>query len=139
MSASNAPGAWLTSRPKLAKPGRIAAYTGLALFGAIVGTAGSLVQAAWPPGGLLLALAGSAGLFYGAARATGTQAGAWFAAAGWLVAIVVLSLGRPEGDGTFAAGIGPLVFMLGGMAVAVMSATLVRPEQPGGRSDRLDG
>ncbi|WP_256725236.1 DUF6113 family protein, partial [Streptomyces acidiscabies] len=42
---------------------RIVAYVGLLLLGAATGAAGSLVQAGWFPGGLLLALAGAAGLF----------------------------------------------------------------------------
>ncbi|MGW6457306.1 DUF6113 family protein [Streptomyces sp. NPDC055078] len=119
-------------------PGRIAAYLGLAVFGAVVGAAGSLVQGAWFPGGLLLALLGSAGLFYGSLRATGTQLGVAAAGTGWLAAIVVLSTGRSEGDGLFPAGIGPLVFILGGVMVAVMCATMSRVAQPGGGDGRLD-
>ncbi|MFE7133185.1 DUF6113 family protein [Streptomyces sp. NPDC057638] len=142
MSAPRQSGDWLTRPPGTASHAvnwvRIAAYAGIALLGVVVGVAGSLVQGGWFPGGLLLALLGSAGLFYGAARATGAQLGAWSAAAGWLVAIVVLSLGRPEGDGTFSAGMGPLVFMLGGMLVAVICATLARVTQPDGGADRLD-
>ncbi|MFI1395193.1 DUF6113 family protein [Streptomyces sp. NPDC020681] len=132
MSGSSGAGLGLTS-----KPVRIAAYAGLFVLGALVAVAGSLVQGAWFPGGLLLALLASAGLFYGSLRATGTQLGVVAPAAGWLVAIVLLSLGRPEGDGLFPAGIGPLVFMLGGMAVAVMCATMARPLQPGGGPGRL--
>ncbi|MFD5715096.1 DUF6113 family protein, partial [Streptomyces pharetrae] len=56
-------------------PGRIAAFLGLFLLGALVGGAGALVQAAWFPGGLLLALTGAAGLFLGGARATGGRGG----------------------------------------------------------------
>lgn len=130
----NAPGSWLTHSPK---PARIAAYLGLAVLGAVVGIAGSLVQGAWPPGGLLLALLATAGLFYGSLQATGTQLGVVAPAAGWLLAVVMLSIGRPEGDGVFSAGIGPLVFMLGGLAVAVICATMTHPPQPGGRSGRL--
>ncbi|WP_438827632.1 DUF6113 family protein [Streptomyces lunaelactis] len=128
------PGAWLTQSPK---PGRIAAYLGLAVLGALVGVAGALVQGAWPPGGLVLALLASAGLFYGSLRATETPLGVVAPAVGWLLAIVVLSIGRPEGDGMFSAGAGPLVYMLGGMAVAVMCATMSRPSQPGGGPGRL--
>ena len=133
------PGSWLTRRPEAPRPGRIAAYLALIVLGAVVGTAGSLVQAAWFPGGLLLALLASAGLFLGSLRATGTQLGAVSSAAGWLAAIVVLSTGRPEGDGVFAAGIGPLVYMLGGMAIAVICATMSRLSQPGGGPGRLGG
>ncbi|MFF0060514.1 DUF6113 family protein [Streptomyces sp. NPDC005279] len=128
------PGARLSRSPK---PGRIAAYLGLAVLGALIGFAGSLVQGAWFPGGLVLALLATAGLFYGSLRATGTQLGALAPAVGWLLAIVLLSIGRPEGDGLFSAGIGPLVFMLGGMALAVMCATMSRPPHPGGGPGRL--
>ncbi|MFF3453443.1 DUF6113 family protein [Streptomyces sp. NPDC002730] len=128
------PGAWLAQSPK---PGRIAAYLGLAALGALVGVAGSLVQGAWFPGGLVLALLATTGLFYGSLRATGTQLGVLAPAVGWLLAIVLLSIGRPEGDGVFSAGVGPLVFMLGGMALAVMCATMSRPARPGGGSGRL--
>ncbi|MFE0427117.1 DUF6113 family protein [Streptomyces sp. NPDC058953] len=137
---STAPGAgmardWTAQKPR---PGRIAAYLLLAVAGAAVGAAGSLVQAAWVPAGLLLALLGSAGLFYGARRALGTQLAVASAGVGWLLAIVLLSVGRPEGDAMFGAGIGPLVFILGGMVVAVMCATLGRMSQPGDESGRLD-
>ncbi|MCM2389095.1 DUF6113 family protein [Streptomyces albipurpureus] len=135
MNPPQAPGAWLT-RP--ARPGRIAAYLGLALLGAVVGIAGSLIQGAWFPGGLLLALLAAAALFYGSARATDTQFGAISSAAGWLIAIIALSTGRAEGDGLFSAGIGPLAYIVVGMALAVMCATLVRTTQPGGDKPRLD-
>ncbi|MGW2557752.1 DUF6113 family protein [Streptomyces sp. NPDC001514] len=128
------PGAWMT---KSLKPGRIAAYLGLAVLGFLVGTAGSLVQAAWFPAGLLLALLGVAGLFYGGLRATGTQLGVVAPAAGWIAAVLLLSAGRPEGDGLFAGGIGEIVFLLGGMVVAVICATMARLPQPGGRTGRL--
>ncbi|WP_267243231.1 DUF6113 family protein [Streptomyces sp. PR69] len=118
-------------------PARIALYAALFLLGLAVGIAGSLVQGGWFPGGLLLALLGSGGLFYGAARATGTQLGTLVAGGGWLLAILLLNLGRPEGDGAFTAGLSPLVFMLGGMVLAVMCATLTRPAQPGGGASRL--
>jgi hypothetical protein len=134
MSGHDVPGSWLTQSPK---PGRIAAYLGLAVLGALVGIAGSLVQGAWFPGGLVLALLAAVGLFYGSLRATETQLGVVAPDGGWLAAVVVLSIGRPEGDGAFSAGIGPLVYMLGGMAVAVMCATMSRPAQPGGGPGRL--
>ncbi|MFK4143993.1 DUF6113 family protein [Streptomyces sp. NPDC004065] len=129
--------------PLLAQPlrppsgGRAAAYLGLFLLGAVVGVAGALLQGAWFPGGLLLALAGAAGLFTGGARAAGSRAGAVAGAAGWMTAVVLLTASRPEGDFLFAAGGGSYLFLLGGMAVAVICATLVRGRQPGGRDVRL--
>ncbi|MBT2365168.1 hypothetical protein J7E88_07510 [Streptomyces sp. ISL-10] len=121
------------------RPGRALAYLGLTLLGAVVGITGSLVQGAWLPGGLMLALAATAALFYGSLRATGTQLGVAASAVGWLLAIVVLSVGRPEGDAMFASGIAPLVYMLGGMAAAVICATMSRLPQPGGGPGRLGG
>ncbi|MFF9312848.1 DUF6113 family protein [Streptomyces sp. NPDC014748] len=118
--------------PPLAQPltppsaGRAAAYLGLFVLGAVVGLAGALLQAAWFPGGLLLALAGSAGLFLGGARAARSRGGAVAGAAGWLIAVMLLTASRPEGDFLFAAGGGSYLFLLGGMALAVICATLGR-------------
>jgi hypothetical protein len=112
--------------------GRIAAYLGLCVLGAAVGVAGGIVQSGWFPGGLLLALAGAAGLFLGGAQATGTRAGAVAPAAGWMVAVILLTASRPEGDFLFGAGAGSYLFLLGGMTVAVICATLARGRQTGG-------
>lgn len=116
---------------------RFAAYTGLLVLGAVVGAAGSLVQSAWFPGGLLLALLASAGLFLGGGRATGTRAGAVAPAAGWMVSVVLLTTSRPEGDIVFAAGAGTYLFLLGGMAVAVICATFGPVRQPEDVGTRL--
>ncbi|KNB51773.1 DUF6113 family protein [Streptomyces caatingaensis] len=119
--------------------GKLAAHLGLAVLGFLVGVAGSLVQAGWFPGGLLLALLGVAGLCYGGAVASGGRSGGAAGGAGWLIAVLLLSLNRPEGDFLFGAGIGSYVFLLGGMVVAVICATLAKKPQPGRRADRLDG
>ncbi|WP_053640880.1 MULTISPECIES: DUF6113 family protein [unclassified Streptomyces] len=105
-------------------------YGLLFVLGALVGTAGALVQAAWLPAGLLLALLATGGLFYGGLRATGTQVGVAAAGGGWLVAVVLLSFGRPEGDGVFGGGVGELLFLFGGMGIAVMCTTLARLPRP---------
>ncbi|MFH8661814.1 DUF6113 family protein [Streptomyces afghaniensis] len=129
--------------PMLAQPmrppsaGRAAAYAGFFLLGAVIGTAGALVQPAWFPGGLLLALAGEAGLVLGAARVTRGRAGSVAAAAGWMLAVVLLTASRPEGDFLFAAGGGSYLFLLGGIAVAVICATLAPGRQPDGDHVRL--
>ncbi|WP_152772070.1 DUF6113 family protein [Streptomyces spongiae] len=117
--------------------GRAAAYVGLFLLGAVVGAAGALVQAAWIPGGLLLALVGAAGLFLGGAHATGARAGAVAPAAGWMIAVILLTASRPEGDFLFGAGVVSYLFLLGGIAVAVMCATLGQGRQPNGPGARL--
>ncbi|MFH8625173.1 DUF6113 family protein [Streptomyces vietnamensis] len=118
------------SDPVVPPGARYAWYGALFVLGLLVGTAGSLVQAAWLPAGLLLALLAAGGLFYGGLRATGTQVGVAAAGGGWLVAVMLLSLGRPEGDGLFGGGVGELLFLFGGMALAVMCVTLPRLSRP---------
>ncbi|MDG9694690.1 DUF6113 family protein [Streptomyces mutabilis] len=118
-------------------PGRAALYLGLFVLGAVVGVAGALVQSAWFPGGLLLALAAEAGLCLGAGRAVGRRGGAVAPAAGWALAVVLLTTSRPEGDFLFAAGSGSYLFLLGGIAIAVMCATLAPVRQPDGDAVRL--
>lgn len=117
--------------------GRAALYAGLFAVGAVIGAAGALLQPAWFPGGLLLALAAEAGLCLGAGRAVGRRGGAVAPAAGWALAVVLLTTSRPEGDFVFAAGIGSYLFLLGGIAVAVMCATLAPVRQPDGDVARL--
>ncbi|MEU8629242.1 DUF6113 family protein [Streptomyces sp. NPDC048669] len=117
-------------------PRRIAALLGLAVLGAVVGIAGTLVQSAWFPGGLLLTLLASGGLFYGGRVLMGTQPGALAPAAGWLVSVIVLLGGRPEGDYVFGDELGLALFMLGGMVVAVICATMSRAPRPGADSVR---
>ncbi|KAF5999814.1 MULTISPECIES: DUF6113 family protein [Streptomyces] len=130
MSMSGQRGSSLAQPLPRPSAGRIVAHLGLFLLGAVVGAAGTLVQAAWFPGGLLLALVGAAGLFLGGSRATGSRAGAVAPAAGWMIAVVLLTSTRPEGDFFFGAGFGSYLFLLGGMAVAVMCATLGLGRQP---------
>ncbi|MFC7885051.1 DUF6113 family protein [Streptomyces sp. NPDC057376] len=117
--------------------GRAALYLGLFVLGAVVGVAGALVQPAWFPGGLLLALAAEAGLCLGAGRAVGRRGAAVAPAAGWALAVVLLTTSRPEGDFLFAAGSGSYLFLLGGIAIAVMCATLAPARQPDGDAVRL--
>ncbi|MEW2070391.1 DUF6113 family protein [Streptomyces sp. NPDC007346] len=126
-------GIGFTGRPN---PGRIAAYFGLAVLGALVALAGTLVQAAWFPGGLVIALAGSAGLFYGGRILTRTQIGALAPAVGWFITVFLLLSGRPEGDYVFGDELGLVLFMLGGTAVAVMCATTSKVPQSATRNGR---
>ncbi|MFJ8024998.1 DUF6113 family protein [Streptomyces sp. NPDC096311] len=137
MSMSGQRGSTLTRPLPRPSAGRTVAHLGLFLLGAVVGAAGTLVQAAWFPGGLLLALAGAAGLFLGGSRATGSRAGAVAPAAGWMIAVILLTSTRPEGDFFFGAGFGSYLFLLGGMAVAVMCATLGLGRQPHDSAVRL--
>ncbi|MFF4020299.1 DUF6113 family protein [Streptomyces sp. NPDC001843] len=117
--------------------GRAAALLGLFVLGAVVALAGALVQAGWFPGGLLLALAGAAGVFLGGAYALGSRAGAVAPVAGWIITVIFLTTSRPEGDFLFGAGGGTYLFLLGGMALAVICATLAPGRQPGGDAARL--
>ncbi|WP_217557459.1 DUF6113 family protein [Streptomyces sp. GbtcB6] len=117
--------------------GRAVALLGLVVLGAVVGGAGALVQAGWFPGGLLLALAGAAGLFLGGARAMGSRSGAVAPAFGWVVAVIFLTASRPEGDFLFGAGVGSYLFLLGGMALAVICATIGLGRQPDAAGARL--
>ncbi|MFJ8592668.1 DUF6113 family protein [Streptomyces sp. NPDC093598] len=117
--------------------GRVGACLGFFVLGAMVGVAGALVQPGWFPGGLLLALAGEAGAVLGASRVTRGRAGGVAAAAGWMLAVILLTASRPEGDFLFAAGSGSYLFLLGGIAVAVICATLAPGRQPDGDPVRL--
>ncbi|MEU6813361.1 DUF6113 family protein [Streptomyces sp. NPDC046860] len=117
--------------------GRMAALLGLCLLGAVVGVAGALLQAAWFPLGLLLALAGAAGVFLGGGYLLRGRSGAVAPVLGWIIVVILLTASRPEGDFMFGAGGGSYVFLLGGMALAVICATLAPGRQPGGPSDRL--
>ncbi|CAL9431221.1 DUF6113 family protein [Streptomyces sp. enrichment culture] len=127
----------LTQPPRPPSGRRIAALLGLFVLGAVVALAGALVQAGWFPAGLLLALAGEAGLCLGASRALRSRSGGVAAAAGWTLAVVLLTTSRPEGDFLFAAGSGSYLFLLGGIAVAVICATLGPGRQPDGGPGRL--
>jgi len=100
--------------------GRIAAYVLLFVLGAAVGLAGCFVQALWFPGGLLLALGGALALFYGGRALTRTKLGAGL--------LLVANSPRPEGDFLVAANLGSFVFLLGGLALAVICATMPSPD-----------
>ncbi|MGY0058713.1 DUF6113 family protein [Streptomyces sp. LZ34] len=116
---------------------RVGAYALLGLVGVLVAVAGALVQAAWFPGGLLLALLGIGALCYGGVKATGTRAGGVVPAGAWVIAVLFLTVTRPEGDFLFGAGAGSYAFLLGGMFAGVMCATMPKVSQPGGGPARL--
>ncbi|MBO1337021.1 DUF6113 family protein [Streptomyces sp. VRA16 Mangrove soil] len=142
MSNARIPGQNRGEGSALAQPftfsaGRAAVLLALFVLGVLVGAAGALVQGGWFPGGLLLALVAAAGAFRGGAWLTRGRAGAVAPAAGWLVAVLLLTASRPEGDFLFGAGLGSYLFLLGGMAVAVICATLGLPRQPPASAARL--
>lgn len=117
--------------------GRVAAYVLLFVLGAVVAAAGGLVQAAWFPGGLLLALAAAGGLFYGGQVALGRTGGVLAPGAGWLLTVILLSDARPEGDFLFGAGLGTYVFLVGGIVLAVICATGSQMRANGAQAARL--
>jgi len=120
---------WPTPVP--AAPGaRAAVYLLLAVLGVLTAVAGALVQDGWFPGGLLLALAGAVGLFWGGAKLCRTRVGAVAPAVAWVVTVLFLTAGRPEGDFVFGAGAGSYVFLFGGLLAAVMCATIALPAPP---------
>lgn len=128
-------GAWLANP---FSPARIAVYALLVVVGALVGIAGALVQSAWFPGGLLLALLGLVALCVGGLYATRARAGAWSSAGGWLVVVLFLTATRPEGDFVFGSGVGSYLFLLGGMFAGVMCATVPKVPQPQAPATRLE-
>jgi hypothetical protein len=118
---------------------RVLGYLALAVLGVAVATAGSLVQDGWEPGGLVLALAASGALFYGGGLLTRSRLGAAVPMILWFLTVMILSMPRPEGDFLFASGIGPYVYLLGGIALGVICATLPRygsTSAPGARLGR---
>ena len=114
----------LSSNPRMTRGARAACYAGLGVLAVVVSVAGSLIQGGLFPGGLLLALAACAALFYGGTQLTGTRLGTVVPAVVWLVCVMLLSSSRAEGDFLFAAGLGPYVYLLGGAMAAVICATL---------------
>ncbi|WP_431680279.1 DUF6113 family protein [Kitasatospora sp. KL5] len=103
---------------------RVAAYVVLFLLGAAVALCGTFVQALWPPFGVLLALAGTLGVFYGGLRLTGTKLGAGIPLAGWFAVLMVMMAPRPEGDFVLAAGLTSYLYIFAGAVAGVVCATL---------------
>jgi hypothetical protein len=120
---------WPTRVPA-SRTARLAVYLLLLALGVVMAAAGALVQSGWFPGGLVLALAGAIGLFWGGAKLCRTRVGAAAPGVGWVVTVFWLTSPRPEGDFVFGAGIGSYVFLLGGVLAAVMCATIALPAPP---------
>lgn len=117
-------------RVPASRTARLGVYLLLLVLGVLAAAAGALVQSAWFPGGLLLALAGAVGLFWGGAKLCRTRVGAAAPGLGWVVTVFLLTSPRPEGDFVFGAGVGSYVFLLGGVLAAVMCATIALPAPP---------
>lgn len=112
-------------------------YVVLFVVGAVTGLAGALVAGALVPLGLLLALLAAGCLFYGGTYALGTRTGALAPGIGWTVAVLLGTTGRTEGDVLVGGGTGSSVFLLGGIALAVICATMPHLPQPGASAARL--
>ncbi len=110
------------AQPPLA--GRIVAYVLLFVLGALVCLCGCFVQSLWQPGGLLLALAATAAVFYGGLRVTGTKLGAGVPVIGWFLTLLVLMTPRPEGDFVLAADASSYAYLFVGSITGVICATL---------------
>jgi hypothetical protein len=106
-------------------------YVLLFLVGALTGLAGALVSGALVPAGLLLGLLAAGGLFYGGTYALGTRTGALAPGIGWVVAVLMGASGRTEGDILIGGGTVASVYLLGGVVLAVMCATMPRLSPPG--------
>ncbi|MBB6435296.1 DUF6113 family protein [Streptomyces candidus] len=114
-------------------------YLLLFVVGALTGLAGSLVSAALVPAGLLLGLLGAGALFYGGTYALGTRSGALAPGIGWVATVMLGASGRTEGDILIGGGTVASVFLLGGIALAMICATLPRLSPtglPAARTDR---
>jgi hypothetical protein len=112
-------------------------YAVLFVVGAVTGLAGALVAGALVPLGLLLALLAAGCLFYGGTYALGTRTGALAPGIGWTAAVLLGTTGRTEGDVLVGGGTGSSVFLLGGIALAVICATMPQLPQPGVSAARL--
>ncbi|MGD9482496.1 DUF6113 family protein [Streptomyces sp. TRM70308] len=115
--------------------GRLALYAGLAVLAAAAGLAGVLVHTLWAPGGVLLALAGTAAVCVGGSLLTGRRAGAAVPAVVWTLTVLPLALWRlPEGDLLVAGdAVSSYVYLYGGLALAVVCATVQPPPPPRSR------
>ncbi|MCX5204426.1 DUF6113 family protein [Streptomyces sp. NBC_00237] len=118
----------LMTRP--VDPRRIPVYLGLFVLGVLTGLAGALVDGLLQPLGPLLALLAAGGLFYGGTYALGTRLGAAVPGLGWLLAVLVSASGRTEGDVLVGGGTGASVFLIGGIVLAVICATMPKLAAP---------
>ena len=121
----------------------------LLLLGVVVGLAGAFVQAQrvvvdspWGPVTvpwgvpvvwIALVLAVRGGVWAGRARW-----GGWVVAAGWLVATLLFSVDSPSGDIALSGGFRQTVYLLGGVILAAVAASVGLAE-PGAASARPTG
>jgi hypothetical protein len=95
------------------------------LLGAMVGAAGSFLQALTVlrfPVGLLLALGATLVIFVGFGKVTQTRRAAVACVAGWLVAVVLAGMPRPEGDVVLTGSLASYVWIFGGVLLGGVAA-----------------
>jgi hypothetical protein len=90
------------------------------ILGAVVGLAAVVVHRSVVPLGLLLALAGTFAVAWWWQRSSTPRAAATYAA-GWFAVLLVVLLGRPEGDYAVAADIPGYGLLAGGLLLVVVA------------------
>jgi hypothetical protein len=109
---------------------RLLLHVALLLLGVAVGCLGSFVHAqvvAGLPVGLLCAYALMAAALATAGLATRARTGPAATAAGWLLALLLLSAPRPEGDLVVAGDLPGYAWSLGGLVLAALAVAAPWP------------
>ena len=107
--------------------GRLLLHAVLLALGVLVGALGSFVHAqvvAGVPVGLLCAYALTAAALATAGLATRSRSGPAATAAGWLLALLLLSAPRPEGDLVVAGDLAGYAWSLGGLVLAALAVAV---------------
>ncbi|QXJ24489.1 hypothetical protein AGRA3207_005824 [Actinomadura graeca] len=113
-----------------------AAYAALGLLGGIAGLLGSFAQD-WSPAGVPVVAAVLVALVFAMVRLSGWgmggRLGATIPAIVWGVVVFALSLQRPEGDLVVSANLSGYLYIIGGMAAAVLGVMRVPAAGPPGQ------
>ena len=107
--------------------GRLLLRAVLLALGVLVGALGSFVHAqvvAGVPVGLLCAYALTAAALATAGLATRSRSGPAAISAGWLLALLLLSAPRPEGDLVVAGDLAGYAWSLGGLVLAAVAVAV---------------
>lgn len=118
-----------------------------AVVGFLVGLTGGFVQAhrsIWLfdgrylviPWGVIIVLVVLVIAIRGMAKVSGLRAAGWLVLAGWLAATVLLALESPSGDIAVSSGLRQWGYLLGGVIIGSMTATLP-PRAFWGRSGQV--
>ena len=110
--------------------GRLLLHAVLLGLGVLVGALGSFVHAqvvAGVPVGLLCAYALTAAALATAGLASRSRSGPAATAAGWLLALLLLSAPRPEGDLVVAGDLPGYAWSLGGLVLAAVAVAAPWP------------